>query len=328
MLLKSDIIVEQIKSCFFGIPKKGIKVIWEVTKNCQLNCVHCCNNFRRNRQRNIADISLLKAKNIIKKLSQYNVNKIVFTGGDPLEYDHIFELVKCAKSFGMKVSLSTNGMLLEKYYDEIIKLSPLKIVIGIYGFLPETHDSFVGKKGALNNIFLWVEKLIPHGIEVNFHYTANKKNLHELEDLMNYANEKGIKVSLANILQVKGRPLIKKYLISEDGFENKLNRIIHKHYYNVEYIRNKKGILEKCPAGDKVIGILFNGKFTPCPWISNFSSKYDTDSVEKVFKYKKSIETILKNNLCINCSISKCGRGCPGSALSIKSNFDPLCLKR
>ena len=320
-------IADKIKSCFFGIPEEGIKTVWEITKKCQLNCIHCCNIFRRNHQ-SIEDISPDRAKNIIKKLNQYNVKKIVFTGGDPLEYNHIFELIKYAKSFGMKISLSTNGILLEKYYDQIVELSPLKIVIGIYGFLPETHDSFVGKKGALENIFLWTEKLLHHGIEVNFHYTANRKNLHEFEDLMNYAKERGIKVSLANILQVKGRPLIKKYLISERGFESRLNRIVHKHYADVEYIRNKKGILEKCPAGDKVIGILFNGKFTPCPWISNFSSIYDTDDIKKVFECRKDIEKILKNGLCDRCSIKKCGRGCPSSALSIKSNFDPLCLKR
>lgn len=276
----------------------------------------------------MADISSTEAKNIIQKLSQHNVNKIVFTGGDPLLYAHIFELIKYAKSLNMKVSLSTNGILLEKHCDDIIKLSPLKIIIGIYGFLPCTHDNFVGRDGSLNEILLGVEQLLPHGIEVNFHFVVNKKNLCELEDLMNYANEKGIKVSIANILKVKGRQLIKEYLISEEGFENDFIQIAPAHHPNIEYIRNKKGILGKCPAGDKIIGILFNGKFTPCPWISNFSNDYDTDSIENVFKFKENIETILGNNLCTNCYISKCGRGCPSSALSIKNNFDPLCLRR
>jgi len=320
--------IEHIKSCFFGIPKNGIKVIWEVTNNCQLNCIHCCNSIRRCCQKDRTDISFAKAKNIIEELNQYQIGKIVLTGGDPLEYTHIFKLIKYIQSFDIDVSLSTNGTLLGQYYDKIIEVSPLKIVIGIYGFLPHTNDNFCRKIGSFNQILSGVEKLLSHGIEVEFHYTVNNRNVYEVEDLINYANEKGIKVSLSNIIQIKEHPLISEYIISEEGFENALIQINPARYSNVQYIRNKKGILERCPAGDKIIGILSNGKFTPCPWLSNFSRDYDTNNLENVFEFTKSLDKFFHNSLCNKCSISKCGKGCPAAALSIQKTFDPLCPRR
>lgn len=72
--------------CLYNQAKMGIKAIWELTNNCNMNCVHCCNASERSIN---TDIDFEKAISILKDLYTAGVTKIVLGGGEPLLFHRI-----------------------------------------------------------------------------------------------------------------------------------------------------------------------------------------------------------------------------------------------
>jgi MoaA/NifB/PqqE/SkfB family radical SAM enzyme len=59
-------------------------------------------------------------KNAIRFFADRGTNSIVFTGGEPLMREDIGELLEFAKSCGLRVTLSTNALLLADYIEEVV----------------------------------------------------------------------------------------------------------------------------------------------------------------------------------------------------------------
>jgi len=84
-------------------------IFWEVTKGCNLRCVHCRATATELSSPN--DLPKTKALNIIKQISQLSLPIIVLSGGEPLFRTDIFELASYARDCGLRVALATNGTL-------------------------------------------------------------------------------------------------------------------------------------------------------------------------------------------------------------------------
>ena len=87
-------------------------IFWEVTKGCNLRCVHCRATATELSSTN--DLPTTKALNIIKQVSQLSLPILVLSGGEPLFRDDIFELASYARECGLRVALATNGTLVSK----------------------------------------------------------------------------------------------------------------------------------------------------------------------------------------------------------------------
>lgn len=84
-----------------------------LTNKCNLNCVYC---FKDKRKREPELSSIIKQ---IKRARK----KILLKGGEPLLRKDLLDILKFAKSRGLKIGLETNGILLNKkiisYIDEV-----------------------------------------------------------------------------------------------------------------------------------------------------------------------------------------------------------------
>jgi len=81
----------------------------DVTDNCNLNCSHC---FRRRVEghRPLRDV----LSDIAACRSMRNCDDMKISGGEPLTYPHIFEVVRFIAKNGMKPFLMTNGLGLDR----------------------------------------------------------------------------------------------------------------------------------------------------------------------------------------------------------------------
>ena len=77
-----------------------------LTLKCNQNCRYC------HRFLGIDEVSFEDNKRIINKIAEDGIKNMTFTGGEPLLYPNIIELVKLAKEKGLKVKLITNGSVL------------------------------------------------------------------------------------------------------------------------------------------------------------------------------------------------------------------------
>jgi radical S-adenosyl methionine domain-containing protein 2 len=96
------------KNCWDGEDKHLAKTVnWYITSECNYNCKFC-------NHKNLGEyhFSFKERIKIMIKFKNMGVEKINFTGGDPLLHPQLLEYCSYAKSFGMTVSVTTNGYLL------------------------------------------------------------------------------------------------------------------------------------------------------------------------------------------------------------------------
>ena len=87
-------------------------VFWEVTKGCNLRCVHCRATATELASPN--DLPTAQCLNIIDQIAAFANPILVLSGGEPLYRPDIFQLAKYATDKGLRVALATNGTLVTK----------------------------------------------------------------------------------------------------------------------------------------------------------------------------------------------------------------------
>lgn len=158
-------------------------IFWELTKRCNLNCIHC---------RAEADDHLftgeLTTENIFRiadDIISFASPILILTGGEPLYREDIFEIAEYTSGKGFQTALATNGTLIDKNIALKIKSSGIRRVsISIDGSTAESHDSFRGISGAFTKAIEGARYLTEAGVEFQFNTTITKRNKHELEDII------------------------------------------------------------------------------------------------------------------------------------------------
>jgi len=105
---KQNILAEFLGRLFFIVPKTPKFAQVEITNSCNLNCKMCPREFLKVPYKHM-DMKVYKK--VIDRLE--NINTLTLTGwGEPFYYDKIFNCIAYAKKKGIKVKLTTNGVLL------------------------------------------------------------------------------------------------------------------------------------------------------------------------------------------------------------------------
>jgi AdoMet-dependent heme synthase len=131
-------------------------VIWEVTRACQLKCVHC-----RADAQNKPDPMELTHQEGIKLIDQiYDMGNpmLVFTGGDCMMRDDLFDLAEYAIKKGMRVSMtpSATDNVTKAKMNRAKEVGLSRWAFSLDGPTPEVHDHFRGTPGSFD---LTIEKV-------------------------------------------------------------------------------------------------------------------------------------------------------------------------
>ena len=66
-------------------------VVWNITRACNLRCVHCYNDSGMGKVCN--EVSNAEAKAVLDDLSEFGVPSVLFSGGEPLIRSDLFDLI-------------------------------------------------------------------------------------------------------------------------------------------------------------------------------------------------------------------------------------------
>ena len=154
-------------------------VFWEVTKGCNLRCIHC--RATATELTSPTDLSTAKALGIITQLAEFANPILVLSGGEPLYRTDIFQLASYATERGLRVALATNGTLVTKEIARKIVDSGVKRVsISLDGANAQTHDTFRGIPGAFEAAIYGFRNLKERGMAVQINMTIARHNAKEL----------------------------------------------------------------------------------------------------------------------------------------------------
>ena len=153
-------------------------VVWNITRRCNLKCVHCYAHAKDLSFKN--ELSTKEGKILLDDLAQFGAPVILFSGGEPTIRKDLPELAAYAVSKGMRAVISTNGTLISQKMARILKDIGLSYVgISIDG-MEEINDHFRGVKGAYNAALEGIKNCKDAGIKVGLRFTINKFNADEI----------------------------------------------------------------------------------------------------------------------------------------------------
>src|SRR5437016_5453486 len=92
-------------------PDSGPVVVWNATKTCNLECIHCYADARTRRFN--GELTTEEARAMIDDLAAFKVPALLISGGEPLVRPDILDLAEYASSIGVRVTFSTNGILID-----------------------------------------------------------------------------------------------------------------------------------------------------------------------------------------------------------------------
>jgi len=199
-------------------------IFWEVTKGCNLRCIHC--RATATELSSPSDLSTHTALGIIDQIAAAANPILVLSGGEPLYRSDIFQLARYATDKGLRVALATNGTLVTKEVARMIVDSGVKRVsISLDGADSATHDTFRGIPGAFDAAVQGLRNLKGLGMSVQINMTIARHNAEQLPDVLRLAKSIGAD-ALHTFLLVPvgcGVDIAAEQMVSPEKYEAMLN---------------------------------------------------------------------------------------------------------
>ncbi len=159
-------------------------VVWNITRACNLKCVHCYNDSGVCKADD--ELSTEQAKVVLDDLVQFGVPSVLFSGGEPLMRPDLFELIGYAVERGMRAVISTNGTLITADMAKKIKQHGVSYVgISLDG-IGEINDKFRGVSGAFERAVAGIKNCQDAGVRIGLRLTLTQKNVQDLERLFEF----------------------------------------------------------------------------------------------------------------------------------------------
>jgi MoaA/NifB/PqqE/SkfB family radical SAM enzyme len=279
--ISKDIKKENIKFVPLKKTKKTVQfsfadiVFLEVTRKCNLHCKHCLNNSGKSLPNELSQDEL---KSLINEFANHGVQDIRFTGGEPLLYDGIYDLIKLASSQGIYTSIGTNGTLVTEEIAKKLKDCGLnKAVVSIDG--TKKHHDFIRGNGQYEKAIQGLENLQKQGISVRVNSVIMRSNMDDVISFAKELNKKQIHVFLRRFIESGRGANLKNNMMSKSDYEyvkEQLKDELKEKNIIGHYLHDASGIRPRivlpfrmagCKAGQRSIAIMADGDIQLCGFL-------------------------------------------------------------
>ncbi len=194
-----------------------------LTNRCNVNCLYCHHDGM---VRSKDEMNANELYTICKIAKKIGVRKIRLSGGEPLLKKDIVEIVEKIASLGFKdISMTTNGILLEKYAQELKDAGLDRVNVSLDTLNPETFE-FITKKDYLEDAKKGILKAVEVGLyPVKINMVIMKDiNQDEIDDMFEFCKDNDIVLQLIELIE------------SENCDEDKFSKDYH---YNLDEIEKE-----------------------------------------------------------------------------------------
>lgn len=320
-----------------------LTVNWTLSYVCNFSCRHC---YSRGQTR--AELPPGDVMRIVDELADCRVAFVNFGGGEPLIYPHLMEVASRAAGKGIKVSMNTNGWLMDAEAAGRIKAAGFRSVgVSLDGATPEVHDNFRSRPGSYGRALSALEHLRDAGVETTVSAVIYRENLAQYRDIVRLAAERGVKTVYLHNFKCSGR-----------GMENREELDLSPEEWR-DFYRDALGWKDEAPAAlafdDPILALLGresqgavkgstcgklslhiepDGDATPCGFIPLNVGNILKDGLKEIWKNSpilKKMREKTPTGKCAGCdAYGECLGGCTARALAVTGDFnapDPHCWK-
>lgn len=280
-----------------------------ITQKCNLRCFYCHNEGQK---KSDGEMSSKEIERIVNAGKRIGIRKLKITGGEPLLRNDVVEIVEKTSRYMDEVSMTTNGILLEKYIGVLKNAGLGRVNVSLDSLNPETYRYITGVS-RLQSVITGVKtaaEIMP--VKIN---TVVMKNVNENEigDMIKFANENNVTLQLIEIETDKkhaGNGFYRKYHHDLQDIEEKLKekalrievrRMHHRKKYflpfnggevQVEIVRpmHNSEFCKNCSR----IRVTSDGKIKPCLFDNNYMDivslvKNNSDDNKLMEAFEKAI---------------------------------------
>lgn len=191
-------------------------VIWEVTRACQLKCLHC----RADAQNKPDPMELTpeEGKNLIDQIYDMGNPMLVFTGGDCMMREDLFDLAEYSIKRGMRVSMTpsaTDNVTKEKM-QRAKEVGLSRWAFSLDGPTSEIHDHFRGTPGSFDLTIEKVKYLNDLNMPLQLNTVISRYNYDHLEQMAELMKELKVVMWYIFLLVPTGRGQLDACLTPEE----------------------------------------------------------------------------------------------------------------
>jgi MoaA/NifB/PqqE/SkfB family radical SAM enzyme len=200
-------------------------LVWHVTDSCNLRCRHCYS--LSGGDGSPKEMRPGEAFQFLDMLAILKPPALLMSGGEPLRHPDFFEYLSRARSNGLRVSLSTNGTLIDRSAAE--KIAGAGVIyagISLDG-TGAANDAFRGRSGAFEEALRGINALVSRGCRVGLRATLAQPLLRDLDALLDLALSLPISRICFYHFMPSGRGALDEALAPDENQERRaLSRII------------------------------------------------------------------------------------------------------
>jgi len=173
-----------------------------ITNRCNVKCFYCHHDGIVPQDYEMTPQEIERIVTVAKELG---IEKIRLSGGEPLVRDDIIDMVSRIAKIGFKdISLTTNGILLEKYAEKLHEVGLTRVNVSFDTLNPDTYR-FITKRNYMENAKAGIQRAVESGLNpVKVNMVVMKGiNDNEIWDMFKFCRETGAILQLIELLKTE-----------------------------------------------------------------------------------------------------------------------------
>jgi len=181
-----------------------------ITDRCNLRCIYCMapEGLRPFKHKDILNYE--EIVRIVKIATSLGVKKIRITGGEPLARKNITYLISTLRAIdGIEnISLTTNGVLLERFADELVRAGLNRVNVSLDSLRPDRYTE-ITRGGSVDVVLKGIERAEKAGLKpVRINMIAIRGfNDDEIEDFARMTLVKSYQIRFIEFMPIGARGL-------------------------------------------------------------------------------------------------------------------------
>jgi len=153
-------------------------VVWNCTRRCNLQCVHCYAEASVTGGAN--ELSTTEGRSLLDDLAAFGAPVVLFSGGEPLLREDLFDLIDHGVKLGLRAVLSTNGTLIDEKTALRLRDAGVSYAgISLDG-LRETNDRFRKAIGGFDLALRGIRNCLSAGLRTGLRLTVTRDNVADI----------------------------------------------------------------------------------------------------------------------------------------------------
>jgi MoaA/NifB/PqqE/SkfB family radical SAM enzyme len=164
---------------------RPLLVTFSMTPRCNFRCPYCYGDYEHRYQN---ELTLKDVLSLVNELADRGTRFLQLSGGEPLMFQGIEQVVDLANRRGICLGMSTNGSLIKRHIDIVRKVQT--IAVSLDG--DEASNDANRGAGTYAMIIEGIEAAQAAGVRVHTYTTVTRNNVNALGWLLEFCKQRGI----------------------------------------------------------------------------------------------------------------------------------------